>query len=596
MVMSLKSILTDLANAIRNKSGITDGMTLEQMVHAVDSIQCGIDTSDATATAADIAKGKTAYVANGEMVTGTHECEGIPEVEQATPSITVNDNGLITASATQEGGKVVAGTKSANKQLTTQEAQTITPGIADQIIESGKYLTGIQTIQGDTNLIAENIKHGASIFGVTGTSTSDATASADDMAEGKTAYVKGEKITGAVQVYESQGVATNMTPSTNDDNIELAWNTTKPYLFRKGFAMRSPLSNFGDATADDVVEGKTFTSSSGLNATGAIPLWSSWSYNNATPSWDSENSKLQLKGTTGTRRFIEKNAPMTMKCDPSNLGDATAEDVAAGKTFTSAAGLKVTGTHECAASEPNLQSKTVTPSESQQIVSPDSGYDGLSNVTVKAVSNTYIGSGVTKKSAATYTPGTADQTIASGQYLSGKQTIKGDANLLANNIKSGVSIFGVDGAYAGQTVVGDVCEVHPITISKLSGNDVTISLLTGNSFLAEHYNDNGLFVAFISLDNFTNIANRIHAIYQGNRPIATLNNNTNYGSFVSIKSSSYMGQSLSSYNCLVPINNTASFSATRLAVNESGDLRCYLPSSNYLGAGSYLAILVLAEG
>ena len=96
-----------------------------------------------------------------------------------------------------------------------------------------------------------------------------------------------------------------------------------------------------------------------------------------------------------------------------------------------------------------LQSKTVTPSENTQTVNPDSSYDALSSVTVEAISNTYIGSSVTKKSAATYTPGTSDQSIASGQYLSGTQTIKGDANLVAGNIKSGVNIFGVTGTYAG---------------------------------------------------------------------------------------------------------------------------------------------------
>lgn len=53
---------------------------------------------------------------------------------------------------------------------------------------------------------------------------------------------------------------------------------------------------------------------------------------------------------------------------------------------------------------------------------------------------------ITSKAAATYTPNTADQTIASGQYLSGAQTIKGDANLVAGNIKQGVSIFGVAGS------------------------------------------------------------------------------------------------------------------------------------------------------
>ena len=91
------------------------------------------------------------------------------------------------------------------------------------------------------------------------------------------------------------------------------------------------------------------------------------------------------------------------------------------------------------------QAKTVTPSESQQTVSPDDGYIGLSSVTVNAVSKTYVGSGVTKKAAATYTPKTTDQSIAASQYLSGAQTIKGDSNLVAGNIRSGVSIFGVTG-------------------------------------------------------------------------------------------------------------------------------------------------------
>lgn len=92
-----------------------------------------------------------------------------------------------------------------------------------------------------------------------------------------------------------------------------------------------------------------------------------------------------------------------------------------------------------------MQEKTVTPTESQQVITPDDTYDGLSKVTVGAISKTHVGSGVTKKSAATYTPGTSNQTIGANQYLSGAQTIKGDSNLVAGNIRSGVSIFGVTG-------------------------------------------------------------------------------------------------------------------------------------------------------
>jgi hypothetical protein len=93
----------------------------------------------------------------------------MPTATQATPSISVNSSGLITASSTQTAGYVAAGTKSSTKQLTTKAATTYTPTTSNQTIASGTYLTGTQTIKGDSNLVAGNIKKGVSVFGVTGT-------------------------------------------------------------------------------------------------------------------------------------------------------------------------------------------------------------------------------------------------------------------------------------------------------------------------------------------------------------------------------------------------------------------------------------------
>lgn len=115
--------------------------------------------------AGDLRAGTQLIDNNGDVLTGT-----LPEVEQATPTISVSDGGLITATVEQAGGIVPAGNKSATDQLPTQAAKTVTPGTAQQTaVPAGVYTTGAITVQGDANLVPENIAEGVSIFGVTGT-------------------------------------------------------------------------------------------------------------------------------------------------------------------------------------------------------------------------------------------------------------------------------------------------------------------------------------------------------------------------------------------------------------------------------------------
>lgn len=115
------------AAIIAKGQSVPDSTKFADYATKIRAIQTGIDTSSATATASDIRTGKTAYV-NGVKVTGT---------------------------------------------IPSQAAQTITPGATDKTISSGRYLTGTQTIKGDANLLAKNIKKGVTIFGVTGTYEGD---------------------------------------------------------------------------------------------------------------------------------------------------------------------------------------------------------------------------------------------------------------------------------------------------------------------------------------------------------------------------------------------------------------------------------------
>ena len=112
--------------------------------------------------------GKALVNSQGKAYLAPEGGGGTP-VSHPNPTISVNTStGLITASHTQESGEVTGGTTTATEQLTTQAAQTITPTTSDQTIAAGKYLTGAQTIEGDANLVAGNIKSGVSIFGVEG--------------------------------------------------------------------------------------------------------------------------------------------------------------------------------------------------------------------------------------------------------------------------------------------------------------------------------------------------------------------------------------------------------------------------------------------
>lgn len=95
----------------------------------------------------------------------------------------------------------------------------------------------------------------------------------------------------------------------------------------------------------------------------------------------------------------------------------------------------------------DLQSgKSATPTTSLKTYYPDTGYDGFSKFTVNAIPSEYKYAKAEQEEKK-WQPTTYDQSIPAGTYCSGEQTIMGDADLIASNIKSGVEIFGVTGTY-----------------------------------------------------------------------------------------------------------------------------------------------------
>ena len=161
--------IQEIVDKVKLKTGTTGGILGSEIANKIDSILTPTDGTIPTKTSSDLtASGKTITVPAGYYA--SNASKSVSTATQATPSITVDSNGLITASATQNSGYVSAGTKSATVQLTTKAATTITPGTSSQTaVAKNVYTTGVITVAGDSNLKAANIKSGVSIFGVSGT-------------------------------------------------------------------------------------------------------------------------------------------------------------------------------------------------------------------------------------------------------------------------------------------------------------------------------------------------------------------------------------------------------------------------------------------
>lgn len=98
-------------------------------------------------------------------------------------------------------------------------------------------------------------------------------------------------------------------------------------------------------TAADMARGKQLIDQNGEIVTGTVnEIFASSNYTVMGDTQTLNDNNLRLDYTFGMDIIMRRNSVFSIVRPISNFGNATAADVAAGKTFTSEAGVKVTGT------------------------------------------------------------------------------------------------------------------------------------------------------------------------------------------------------------------------------------------------------------
>lgn len=230
----------DLTGDTVTPSDLVEGVTAHDatgmQITGTRPATSGTDTSDATATAKDIARGKTAYVQGAKITGDLYECvkgETKSYFTWGSENVTFDHDGtrdLINIKIPWFGNDEIMRIDS---YIKLGADATLFGDATAADVTSGKTMTstaGLKVVGTNTN----------------DADTSDATATADDIAKGKTAYVQGAKVTGTAE------------PAESNNNVEAyAVTTTSPRVSFKRTDGTIKIWGYGTITSQGSWGGQT---------------------------------------------------------------------------------------------------------------------------------------------------------------------------------------------------------------------------------------------------------------------------------------------------------------------------------------------------